>query len=347
MANPFVLSVLDQSPISEGSTGAEALRNTLDLAQLADQLGYHRYWLAEHHGGTMLAGPSPEVLIGPVAMATERIRVGSGGVMLPHYSPLKVAESFSILAGLFPDRIDLAIGRAPGTDPMTTFALQRDRRQAAPDDFPSQLAELLGLLEDRLPHDHPFARLSDLPGLPHAPEPWLLGSSPQSGIWAAELGLPYAFADFINPTGAQIAERYRIDFVETGRAPAPRLAVGVWAICADTDEEAQRLAASARMAMMLLRRGRLIPVPEPGKALRFLESEGQALDAMPPGRRTVVGSPQTVAAGLRAVAEEYAADELVVVSITYDHEARRRSYELIAEAFELAGAPRQTQQIAS
>jgi luciferase family oxidoreductase group 1 len=123
MANPLVLSVLDQSPVSEGSTGADALRNTLDLARLADDLGYHRYWLAEHHGGTMLAGPSPEVLIGPVAMATSRIRVGSGGVMLPHYSPLKVAESFSILAGLFPDRIDLAIGRAPGTDPMTTFAL--------------------------------------------------------------------------------------------------------------------------------------------------------------------------------------------------------------------------------
>jgi luciferase family oxidoreductase group 1 len=137
MANPLVLSVLDQSPVSEGSTGADALRNTLDLARLADDLGYHRYWLAEHHGGTMLAGPSPEVLIGPVAMATSRIRVGSGGVMLPHYSPLKVAESFSILAGLFPDRIDLAIGRAPGTDPMTTFALQRDRRQAAPDDFPT------------------------------------------------------------------------------------------------------------------------------------------------------------------------------------------------------------------
>ena len=340
MTNPLVLSVLDQSPVSEGSTGADALRNTLDLARLADDLGYHRYWLAEHHGGTMLAGPSPEVLIGPVAMATTRIRVGSGGVMLPHYSPLKVAESFSILAGLFPGRIDLAIGRAPGTDPLTTFALQRDRRQAAPDDFPTQLAELLGLLENRLPHDHPFARLADLPGLPHAPEPWLLGSSPQSGIWAAELGLPYAFADFINPTGAQIAASYRTQFVETGRAPAPRVAVGVWAICADTDEEAHRLAASARMAMAMLRRGRPIPIPPPDKAVRFLESDGQALDAMPPGRRTVVGSPQTVAAGLRDVAEEYGAEELVVVSITHDHEARRRSYELIAEAFDLAGAPR-------
>src|SRR4249920_3876976 len=137
------LSVLDQSPISEGSTGVDALRNTLDLAQLADELGYHRYWVAEHHGGPMLASTSPEALIGPIAAATSRIRVGSGGVMLPHYSPFKVAESFSVLAGLFPGRIDLGIGRAAGTDPMTTHALQRDRSRALPDDFPNQLAELL------------------------------------------------------------------------------------------------------------------------------------------------------------------------------------------------------------
>src|ERR1700691_5772996 len=152
-------SVLDQCPIPEGLTGVDALRNTLDLAQLADTLGYHRYWVAEHHGGPMLAGPAPEVLIGPIAGVTSAIRVGSGGVMLPHYSPLKVAESFSLLAGLYPDRIDLAVGRAPGTDGLTSFALQRDRRSAAPDDFPSQLAELLGYLEDRLPPDHPFAHL--------------------------------------------------------------------------------------------------------------------------------------------------------------------------------------------
>src|SRR6201997_20266 len=154
------LSVLDQSPISEGSTGAQALRNTIDLAVLADELGYHRYWVAEHHGGPMLAGPSPEALIGPIAAATERIRVGSGGVMLPHYRPLKVAETFSLLAGLSPGRIDLGLGRAAGTDPITAFALQRDRRQAAPDDFPEQLAELLGHLEGRLPGDHPFSRLA-------------------------------------------------------------------------------------------------------------------------------------------------------------------------------------------
>src|ERR687893_3058277 len=182
------LSVLDQSPIPEGSTGAQALRNTIDLAQLADQLGYHRYWVAEHHGGLSLAGPAPEVLIGPIASATRRIRVGSGGVMLPHYSPLKVAEQFSMLAGLFPGRIDLGLGRASGTDPMTTFALQRDRRHAAPDDFPQQLAELLAHFEGRFPADHPFARLAGtLPGGDEQPDVWLLGSSPQSGIWAAQL----------------------------------------------------------------------------------------------------------------------------------------------------------------
>src|SRR3954470_19520562 len=197
------LSVLDQSPISEGSSGRDAILNTLDLARLCDELGYERYWLAEHHGTPMLACASPEALIGPVALGTERIRVGSGGVMLPHYSPVKVAETFSILSALAPGRIDLGLGRAPGTDQITALALQRNRRAPAPDDFPQQLVELLALLEDEMPADHPFARLAGvLPGLPERPEPWLLGSSPQSAIWAAELGLPYSFADFINPEGA-------------------------------------------------------------------------------------------------------------------------------------------------
>ena len=193
------LSVLDQTPVPEGFSRPQALQNTLDLARLADRLGYHRYWLAEHHG-LALAGPAPEVLAGPVAAATERIRVGSGGVMLPHYSPFKVAESFSLLAGLYPGRIDLALGRASGTDPLTTFALQRDRREVAPDDFPQQLAELLAHYDGTLPPDHPFAKLGQaLPGSPERPEIWLLGSSAQSAIWAGQLDLPYAFADFINP----------------------------------------------------------------------------------------------------------------------------------------------------
>src|SRR3954452_15980481 len=203
-------------------SGAQALANTLDLARLADSLGYHRYWVAEHHGGPMLAGPSPEVLIGPIAAATSRIRVGSGGVMLPHYSPFKVAESFSVLAGLFPGRVDLGLGRAAGTDPLTTYALQRDRREAAPDDFPEQLAELLAYLNDSLPSEHPFRRLGGArPGLPEAPVPWLLGSSPQSALWAAQLGLPYVFADFINPKGAEITKLYVDRFEPSDRLRPP------------------------------------------------------------------------------------------------------------------------------
>ena len=329
----FRLSVLDQSPISQGSSGAQALANTLELARLADRLGYHRYWVAEHHGGPMLAGPSPEALIGPIASVTERIRVGSGGVMLPHYSPLKVAETFSVLAGLFPDRIDLGIGRAAGTDQITTFALQRDRRSATPDDFPQQLEEMLGYLYDRLPADHPFARLAKaLPGLPQRPQPWLLGSSPQSALWAAELGLPYAFADFINPGGAEIAALYRERFAEHEHAGLkPRTAVAVWVICAEDDEQARVLAASGRMTFTMLRRGQLIAVPPPEQALRFLEHD-QRSGAQPRAeRRAILGAPATVRAALEEVLASYGAEEAIVVCITYSHEARLRSYELLAE----------------
>ncbi|HUA05409.1 MAG TPA: LLM class flavin-dependent oxidoreductase [Solirubrobacteraceae bacterium] len=336
----MLLSVLDQSPISEGSTGADALRNTIDLAKLADELGYHRYWVAEHHGGPMLAGGSPEALIGPIAAATEGIRVGSGGVMLPHYSPLKVAETFTILAGLFPGRIDLGLGRAAGTDPMTTFALQRDRRQAAPDDFPQQLAELLAYFDDSLPEDHPFARLAGvLPGLPELPVPWLLGSSPQSAIWAGQLALPYAFADFINAEGADIARLYRERFQPNEHLQASRTAVAVWALAAPTEDEAVFLSASSRMSFTLLRRNQLIAVPPPEKAVEFLKREGKPLTGGRPGRRSIVGTPEKVRAEIEAVAVEYGADEVIVVTIVYDHQARRRSYELLAEAFDLDPRP--------
>jgi luciferase family oxidoreductase group 1 len=289
----------------------------------------------------MLAGPSPEALIGPIAAATSRLRVGSGGVMLPHYSPLKVAETFSLLAGLFPGRIDLGLGRAAGTDPLTTFALQRDRRQAAPDDFPEQLAELLGYLEDRLPPDHPFARLAEtLPGRPDAPEPWLLGSSHQSALWAAELGLPYAFADFINPGGAEIASLYRERFAEHEHVGRPTTAVAVWVICAESDEEARRLAASGRMTFTLLRRGQLIAVPPPEDALAFLAADDRRGDQPRSERRAVLGSPATVKAELESVVAAYGAQEAIIVTITYEHEARRRSYELLAETFGLGAAQR-------
>lgn len=330
------ISVLDQSPISAGSTGAVALRNSIDLARLADQLGYERYWLAEHHGTPMLACASPEILIAAIGAATQRLRVGSGGVMLPHYSPLKVAEIFSILSALYPDRIDLGIGRAPGTDHSTAFALQRDRRQPAPDDFPQQLAELLAYLEDKMPPGHPFARLSALPGRPHVPVVWLLGSSPQSALWAAESGLPYAFADFINPQGADYAAIYRDRFQASETLHEPRVMVTAFALCAETDEEAQRIASSARMTRALLNEGRLIPVPPIDKAQRFLAERGANADSIARPRRAIIGTPAKVKEGIENLAELYGADEVMILTNTFDHADRRRSYELIAGVMGLA-----------
>jgi luciferase family oxidoreductase group 1 len=334
---PFRLSILDQSPIPEGANAGDALRNTLDLAKLADTLGYHRYWVAEHHGTPGLACASPEVMLGPLAAATERIRVGSGGVMLPHYSPLKVAENFSMLAALWrtPEgcpRIDLGIGRAPGTSAAVALKLQRDRRIPLPDDFREQLGELLGYFSSPASTTIAPGRGAGLHF--ESPEPWLLGSSPQSGIWAAELGLPYCFADFINPGGAAIAAYYRERFVPSVWQSEPQTAIGVWAVCAPTDEEALRLSASFRMLMLQLYRGRLIPVPPVEEALKFLVAEGMPLEELPAGRRIIAGSPAKVRSALEAVAAEYDAHEVFIVNIMYEHDLRRRSYKLIAQAFQ-------------
>src|SRR5215218_10240229 len=215
---------------------------------------------------------------------------------------------------------------------MTTFALQRDRRQAGPDDFPEQLTELLAYFDDAFPQDHPFARLAALPGLPELPDPWLLGSSPQSAVWAGELGLPYAFADFIASGRAEIAELYRREFREGVRLDAPQTAVAVWALAADSEEEAVRLATSSRMAFTMLRRGRLIAVPPPEVAERFLASEGDGVSAR---RRTIVGTASQVRSGIEEAARDYGAEEVIVVTMTFSHEARRRSYVLIASEFGL------------
>jgi luciferase family oxidoreductase group 1 len=317
------LSILDQAPIPEGLNAGDALRNSIDLARLADGLGYTRYWVAEHHGSQGLACTSPEALIGPIAAATSRLRVGSGGVMLPHYSPLKVAETFSMLSGLYPDRIDLGIGRAAGTSPKVAFALQRDRRQAAPDDFRDQLDELMNYLANRTPYQI------------ISPDLWLLGSSGDSSVWAAELGLPYVFADFINPHGAGIARSYRQQFCPGENNPAPRTGVAAWAICADTDEEAERLSLSFRMMMAMLFRGRTMPVPTVERAQLFMEEEGLQPADVPVGRRIITGTPCRVRAAIEKLAQEYEAEEVLIVNIMYDHAARRRSYELIAKAFEL------------
>jgi luciferase family oxidoreductase group 1 len=263
--------------------------------------------------------------------------------MLPHYSPLKVAETFSVLSALAPGRIDLAVGRAAGTDPLTAYALQRDRRHAAPDDFPEQLAELLAYTRDGLPAGHRFQRVAQLPGGSARPTPWLLGSSPQSGVWAAELGLPYAFADFINPHGAESARRYRASFVPSATQPEPYVVVAVWVLAGETTDEAQRLATSARVAFLHFLQGMPIPVPPVDEAVAFLGDHPEALAAAVRSRRSILGSPEEVKREIDAVAEQYQADEVMVVTITHDHQARRRSYELLARACELvpraAGAP--------
>ena len=255
--------------------------------------------------------------------------------MLPHYSPLKVAETFSSLSGLHPERIDLGLGRAPGTDPMTMLALQRDRRHAAR----RRLHRAAGGAARRCWRTgcrrttRSPATPARCPGLPERPEPWLLGSSPQSALWAAELGLPYSFADFINPQGAAIAADYRGRFVDSERLAAPLVSVGVIAICADTDEEAERLAASSRMMLSLLRQGRLIEIPPVEKALRYLETRDARQERPARGDR-LAGARCGPAS--RRWPREYGAEELLVLTITHDHAARRRSYELIAEAFGLA-----------
>ena len=334
------LSVLDQAPIAAGGSGARALRQVVDLAKLAESAGFHRYWIAEHHATPGLASASPEVLISAVGMATSTIRLGSGGIMLPHYSPFKVAETFSMLSGLFPERIDIGLGRAPGSDGRTAYALQRDRRERAPDDFPQALAELLAYLDDTMPEDHPFAILGKtLPGRPEAPEPWLLGTSPDSAAWAAELGLPYCVADFINPHGAPLADKYRHAFRPNPRRSLnkPTVMAAVWAICAETTAEAERLAASSRMLFRLLHRGQLIAVPSPDEALRFLESDQAGASSR--SRRMVLGTSGAVRTAIEEVAEDYGAEEIMVVNILHDHAARRRSYELLAEAFALTSQP--------
>ncbi|WP_136163055.1 LLM class flavin-dependent oxidoreductase [Sphingomonas flavalba] len=333
MTAPFRLSVLDQSPIASGSTATAALANSIDLAQTADRLGYHRYWLAEHHASPALAGVAPEALIGPIALATQRIRVGSGGIMLPHYSPFKIAETFAMLAALAPGRIDLGLGRAPGSDQRTAFALQRDRsRQIPPSDFPDSVAELLAYLEGTMPDDHVFRVLQDTMPVGGRPVVWMLGSSPDSARWAGEMGLPYCIADFINSDAVPLADLYRRSFRPSARLEQPELMVATWTIAADSGEEAEALALPARMMFAHLIRGRLIPVPTVDEARAWLAASP---DGPSRRRRTVLGTPEAVRDGIAAVAALYGADEMMLVNIMPDHAARRRSYELAATAFGL------------
>ncbi|HEX3409311.1 MAG TPA: LLM class flavin-dependent oxidoreductase [Candidatus Binataceae bacterium] len=331
------LSVVDQSPVPAGYTPADALRNTIELARLADRLGYHRYWIAEHHAIPALASPAPEVMIDRVAAETSTIRVGSGAVLLPHYSPLKVVETFRVLHALYPGRIDLGVGRAPGGTPLDSYALRRERdRQPPGDDFPKLLLELLAFLHGGFPPDHPFHRIAVSPAMPGAPDVWLLGSSLWSASAAAQLGLPYAFAHFIDQLPTRPAlEHYRSHFIPSnGSEPQTILALGV--ICAETDEEAQRLASSARLFRQRIRQGDVRQIPTPEEALAELgpgSHERIREDGEFP--RYVIGGPERVRSQLIDMASQLGVGELMVVTIVHDHQARLRSHELLASAFQL------------
>jgi len=332
------LSVLDQSPIRKGGTPAQAVAETLELAQLCDRLGYVRYWLAEHHSSEALAGSTPEVLITRVAGLTQRMRVGSGGVMLPHYSAYKVAENFRMLETLFPGRIDLGVGRAPGSDQRTMRVLADGKPNwSSADNYPYQVRDLVAWLHDALPANHEGSGVTAQPIGDSAPDVWLLGSSDDSAALAAHFGLPFCFAHFINPDGGDAVTRaYCTHFKPSSLHPVPVPMMAITVLCAETDEEAGLLARSREVwAMRLLTAGNPGPVPPVGEAVEAARAPGAERWLPRLRRRSVVGSPKTVRAGLENHAAAYQVDEIMAVTICFDFEKRKRSYELLAEEFGL------------
>jgi luciferase family oxidoreductase group 1 len=330
------ISVLDLSPVSSGSTSPEALRNTIDLARLADRLGYTRFWLAEHHNMPGVASSAPEILIGHVASATTRIRVGSGGIMLPNHTPLKVVETFRVLEALHPDRIDLGIGRAPGTDQVTALALRRSPEALGAGDFPAQLAEVLAFSRNQFPDGHLFQTVTAVPNDVSLPPIWLLGSSDYSALMAAEQGMGFAFAHHISPEYAVPAMRaYREHFKPSSHLPAPRTILTVSVVCAGTDAEAEELGSSMDLAFLRLRSGRpgLLPSPAEARAYPYTAAERAQIQAYQSHR--TVGSSETVERRLRALIDHTRADELMVMTMIHRHQDRLRSYELLAERFGL------------
>lgn len=330
------LSVLDQSPIRAGATPADAIHESIRLAQACDRLGYHRYWLAEHHASGGLAGAAPEILIGHIAGATQHLRVGSGGVMLSHYSALKVAETFRMLETLYPGRIDLGLGRAPGSDGHTARALQAGPGAAGIDYYPRQVLDVIGFMHDALEDDHPFAAIKAQPLGPTSPEVWLLGSSADSATYAAHFGLPFSFAHFINPQGGdQVMEAYRKHFRPSASCPAPDGTIGVFALCAETQERADYLIKSRDLWLLRLMKGEWGPFPTPEDADAYPYSPHDHAIIEANRDRSISGTPDKVQAELQQLAERYGVDELVVVTISHDFDARVRSYELLANAFGL------------
>jgi luciferase family oxidoreductase group 1 len=321
------LSILDQSPVISGLGARRAIEETLALARRADELGYHRYWLAEHHAIAALADPCPEILLARLGAETRRMRVGTGGVLLPYYSAFRTAETFRMLEALYPGRIDLGVGRAPGGDARTAQAVGGGRFPDA-EHFPQQVWELAALLEGK----HRPVRLQ--PEVETVPQVWLLGSSDYSGALAAELGLAFAFAHFINPRGGDaVARAYREMFKPSASRTQPQVIVCTFAIVGETDEAAERLAASIDLRRLHMALNIDSPVPTPEEAARHRYSEEERRYVLGQRARAVIGDPQKVRQELLQMAERYAADEVMVLTITGDYESRRRSYELLIGAF--------------
>lgn len=349
MAAPLRLGILDQSPIRRGGTAREALLATLELAQAADRLGYSRYWVAEHHNTSTLASASPELLIPLIASSTERIRVGSGGVMLTHYSSLKVAETFRMLETLFPGRIDMGLGRAPGSDRLTAGALERGPGALPLDAYPEQVRDLIRYMTDEVPREHPFHGVRAIPAGEGMPLPWLLGSAYDSAQFAAEQGLPFSFAHFISPSGGQrVVQAYREHFRPSALCPEPRVNVGVAALCAETDADAHRIGLSRHLMRLRREQGRResgVPSIEDALNTDFTEPEIDYIRYQQ--SLTFEGNPTRVAEGLRDLAAEYETDEVLVVTITHDYADRLRSYELLAEAAGLTPRDRERPAVAA
>ncbi|MFF4651521.1 LLM class flavin-dependent oxidoreductase [Streptomyces sp. NPDC001380] len=337
---PAPLSVLDLAPVGAGYTPGEALRTATELARRAEEWGYHRFWVAEHHGMPGVASSSPPVLIAHLAAATRTLRLGSGGVMLPNHAPLAVAEQFGLLHALHPGRIDLGLGRAPGTDPATARALRRGLGGEGADDFPQQLAELTAFLDGSFPPGHPYERIRAVPGLSAdgggRPPVWLLGSSGFSARLAGELGLPFAFAHHFSAANTVPAlDLYRAAFRPSEVLDEPYAVIGVSAVAADSAAEALRLARSGGLSMLRLRRGSPgpLPTPEEAEAYPYSDLERDFLDDWL--GNVVLGEPARVAEGLEELRKRTGAQELMVTSHVHGHEARIASYGMIAEAYGL------------
>jgi len=336
--NELRLSILDQSPVRKGGTARQALLETVQLVRLAERLGYARYWVSEHHNTRGLAGSAPEVLLAHLAAHTERIRLGSGGVMLPNHSALKVAENFRLLESLAPGRIDLGIGRAPGTDRLTA-ALLNPGNTFSEKAFVQQLTDLQDFLHDAFDSGRGAVRAT--PAADTVPELWLLSSSGESGRFAAHFGTGFSFAHFINPVGGpQMVRAYKEHFKPSESLAGPRANVTVFVLCADTEAKALELQAVMDLQLLRIGKGLSLGFPPYEDVAGYAYSPEEAAQVQHNRRRMVVGTPDRVKAQLLGMAAAYGVDELVVVTITHDFADRVRSYELLAEAFGLpANAP--------